>query len=342
MAATNSSFFLPHSSLNTFAFALSYLQRGQPCVLLLVVAHEGSTPGRTGFRMVVAPDGAMAGSIGGGIMEHKLVELARHQLHSSTAKVLLKRQVHRPDAPTDRSGMICAGEQTVLFFPLEPILDQPALAALVAGQQACSPGHYTLTENGLVLSKEPLLTRQSFTSPPAATGPDDVPAPGWCYAERFDPRETIHLIGAGHVGLACCELLTQLHFRICLYDNRPDLNTLAQNTFADEKIVTPYEGLGELVPGAPDHYAAVMTFGYRPDIVAVSQLLNKPLRYLGLMGSDAKIARIKAELHQQGFSDAALARLHAPIGLPINSQTPHEIAVSVAAQLIQVRHSTPC
>lgn len=315
------------SSSSCLSLALPYLERGQACVLLLVVDSQGSSPGRTGFRMVVAPDGQMAGSIGGGIMEHKLVELARHQLTTQRLETVIKRQIHRAEATADRSGMICSGEQTVLLLPLLPE-ELLRIALLVDALENRQRGHFALSQAGIeVRPTEWLPDRFRFTA-----------GQTWRYEELLDPRETVHVVGAGHVGLACCELLSKLDFRIRLYDDRPDLNTFHQNQFADEKIITPYEELGRHVPEGPDHYVAIMTFGYRTDDVAVRQVLGKRLRYLGLMGSEAKIEKLVADLRADGFPEEQLAQLHAPIGVPINSKTPAEIAVSVAAQLIAVRN----
>jgi xanthine dehydrogenase accessory factor len=324
--------------MEPLAFARTCLLRGQACCLLLVVAHRGSTPGRTGFRMVVAPNELLVGSIGGGMMEHKLVELARHQLRSSSPQILLKRQVHRADVAAERSGMICSGEQTVLLLPLEPLRDVLALTEVAAAIAARRPGHFAITAQGFRSIRTGRPNGQRFT-PPSYLSERDEPQPDWCYEELFDPRETINIIGAGHVGLACCELLSRLDFRIRLFDDRPDLNTLHQNTFTDEKILGPYENLGEHIPDDPSQYAAIMTFGYRTDDVAVRRLLPKPLRYLGLMGSEAKVTQLLTGLRADGFPDDQLARLYAPIGLPIHSKTPAEIAVSVASEIIRVRNS---
>ncbi len=267
-------------------------------------------------------------------MEHKLVELARHQLRARRPELLFKRQVHESNAPADRSGMICSGEQTVLLFPLDPARDATTLATVVNNISARRAGAFSITAAG-------------FYGHPGASLPVGrrfVPAPAhdataWRYDERYDPRHTVHVIGAGHVGLACCEVLSRLNFRLRLYDERPDLNTFHQNIFADEQIVAPYDELGwRFGPGGAEQYAAIMTFGYRTDAVVLRQLLNKPLRFLGMMGSRAKVERLLADLRAEGIAEEQLTRVHAPIGVQIGSQTPAEIAISVAAQLIQVRN----
>src|SRR5262245_16085885 len=94
------------------------LKANRPCALLYVIRSEGSSPGRQGFAMVV-DEKEISGSIGGGFMEHKLVELARSRLKSKSTP-FLKRQVHRKDVGEDQSGMICSGEQTVAFYFLQP------------------------------------------------------------------------------------------------------------------------------------------------------------------------------------------------------------------------------
>ncbi len=326
--------------MEPLAYARNTLQRGQPCCLLLVVAHSGSTPGRTGFRMVVGPDEVLVGSIGGGIMEHKLVEVARHQQRVRRPEILLKRQQHVADAPADRSGLICSGEQTVLVFPLDPLRDAAALAVVVAHMKARRAGTFSLTAAGFHPHPGAVLPGGRRFTPPSPDAADLAHLTAWRYDELFDPRQTVHIIGAGHVGLACCEVLHRLNFRLRLYDERPDLNTLYQNNFADEQIVGPYDELRTRIGATgPDHYAAIMTFGYRTDAIALRQLLDQPFRFLGLMGSTAKVARLFADLRAEGVSAETFARVQAPIGLPIHSQTPAEIAISVAAQLVQVRNA---
>src|SRR5437867_1240210 len=94
------------------------LQQSIPAMLLYVLESNGSSPGRQGFSMAVNANGAMAGSIGGGIMEHKFVEMTKERLTNNTVKLpAIKKQVHDKTAAKDQSGMICSGDQTILFYP---------------------------------------------------------------------------------------------------------------------------------------------------------------------------------------------------------------------------------
>src|SRR5882762_1936425 len=106
---------LPVKQAVLWRFALSALDRGIPVLLLYVVESKGSSPGRQGFFLVIDAAGQKEGSIGGGIMEHKFVQLAQEYLRQNSPVNLLRRQVHDKESAMDQSGMICSGEQTILI-----------------------------------------------------------------------------------------------------------------------------------------------------------------------------------------------------------------------------------
>ena len=312
--------------LPAWTLAAAALRAGQPVALLCVVRSEGSSPGRQGFKMTVTAE-AVAGSIGGGIMEHKWVELARQRLREGDYAPLLRPQIHRREAPADRSGMMCAGEQDVLLWPLRPG-DFAAVAAIEAAQQTLIGGAWEVSEAaGLRLAG------------PAPTGFYAYqPGPAWRYCEQLGFRDQLTIVGGGHVSLALSQLAGNLEFEITVLDERADLPTLDANHFAHyRQRIASYNTLA--VPPGPRRYVVVMTVGYRTDAVALRQLLGQQYAYLGVMGSATKVAELRRVLVAEGFSPAALARLRGPIGLPVNSRTPEEIAVSVAAELIAVRNA---
>ena len=98
---------------------LTQLQDGKNVYLLTVIQNFGSSPGRKGFKMLVSEDGFIFGSVGGGVMEFTLVEEAKSLLQKSKKPILFKRQVHQGSKTKDGSGMICSGEQTVVFHPMD-------------------------------------------------------------------------------------------------------------------------------------------------------------------------------------------------------------------------------
>ncbi|WP_345074249.1 XdhC family protein [Hymenobacter fastidiosus] len=307
--------------------AAYHLRAGQPAALLCVLSSHGSSPGRQGFKMSVAADDT-AGSIGGGIMEHKFVDLARAKLREADPALVLRPQIHRREAPTDRSGMICSGEQVVLLFPLQAH-DLPTIEAGIRALEQLSAAYLRLSATGLQIN------------PAAADTPGFTYQEGsdWYYEERLGFRDQVTVVGGGHVALALSRVLATLDFELTVLDDRPGLNTLAQNPYAHHKRTVRYEALAREIPEGPNQFIVIMTFGYRPDEVALRQLLGHRVKYLGLLGSQAKVAQLLGTLRAAGLPEHALARIHTPIGLPIHSRTPEEIAISVAAELISVRNS---
>ncbi|AMR28748.1 hypothetical protein A0257_17685 [Hymenobacter psoromatis] len=311
----------PPRDLPAWTLAAAALRAGRPAALLCVVRSEGSSPGRQGFKMVVTAE-AVAGSIGGGIMEHKWVELARQRLREADPTPLLRPQVHRREAPADRSGLMCAGEQEILLWPLRPH-DLPVVAAIETALQSLSGGAWEVSEvTGLRL----------LAAAPAGFYAYH-PGPAWAYREQLGFRDQLTIVGGGHVSLALSQIASSLQFEITVLDNRADLPTLDANPYAHHRRRVPYETLA--LPPGPHHYVVVMTVGYRTDAVVLRRLLGKSFAYLGVMGSATKVAELRRVLLEEGFS---LDGLLGPIGVPINSRLPEEIAVSVAAELIRVRN----
>ncbi len=301
----------------------STLRTGERGALLCVVESTGSSPGRAGFKMFVTAN-AMHGSIGGGSMEHKLVELARSLLDKPEAFPFLKRQIHQPGIGQDRSGMICSGEQTIAFFLLGP--DQLGLCEAIIG--ASNAG--TATE--LIICAKGLF----FSAGPSSTGLDEEG--DWAYREPIDVQPRTVIIGAGHVGLALSRTMNQLGFHVHLMDDRAGLNTMEANNWAHQRTVVDYDAIDAVVSEDENLYVVLVSFGYRTDEVLLRQLIRKRFKYLGMLGSAEKIKTLFAAMRNDGFTEEDLSGVHAPIGLPINSRTPEEIAVSIAAEIIQVKN----
>jgi xanthine dehydrogenase accessory factor len=290
--------------------------------LLCVVSSSGSSPGRQGFKMsVTATD--LAGSIGGGIMEHKFIELARQRLQAGNFSPLLRPQIHRREAPADRSGMMCSGEQDVLLWPLSPA-DFPVVAALESALLTGTHGRWSLSPDARLqvqLAEAAVSHSLPFYS--------YEPGPAWCYREQLGFRDHVTIVGGGHVSLALSKVLALLDFELTVLDDRPGLPTLAANEAAHYRRVISYDHVAAEIPAGPHQYVVVMTVGYRTDAQVLRQLLALPAengsyRYLGVMGSTAKVAELRRGLAEAGIAPEALAGLRGPIGLPINSQTPEE------------------
>ena len=307
--------------MNVWEFIKEKLSSSQTVMLLVVLESEGSSPGRKGFKMAVAGDDSFFGTIGGGIMEHKLVEKAKAMLLQNEKRVLLMRQHHDKEHHTNQSGMICSGSQLNAFIPLLTS-DEPGIEKIISEEK----NTIQLSPKGLELTDSPAGKLQYKS---------DM---DWIYTEPVKDQPIIHIIGGGHIGLALSELMNFVGFYIKLYDDRPDLNTVTANSFAHEKHIVNYENIDAYFKEMPEDYIVIMTIGYRTDKIVLKQLIGKPFFYLGLLGSDHKIKTLIKELENEGLFEEAVKNIHAPVGINIFSKTSKEIAVSIAAEIIREKN----
>jgi len=315
---------------NIFSFIHTQLEQHIPVVLMTVVQQQGSSPGKTGFKMAVSANGNTIGSIGGGIMEHKLVEKSKRLLRQEQdLKPFLMVQNHKPDAKENRSGMICSGRQTVAFIRINE-KEGASITSILDALEGQKKGAMELSENGL-LYKEDLILSQHIES-------KLISASQWSFKEQIGFPDSLFIFGGGHVGLALSRLFSQLDFHVSIFDNRHDLSTLLENQSVHNKQTVDYSKVESLVPDGNNIYVVIMTSAHKSDEQVLKQLLGKNIRYLGMMGSAQKVKTIFEHFQQEGIKEEQLQKVYAPIGLLINSESPAEIAVSIAAQIIAVKN----
>lgn len=316
--------------LQSWQFILKRLQQKIPVMLLYVVESKGSSPGRQGFFMAVDGNGKMHGSIGGGIMEHKFVEMAKDKLRSDETQSQLKKQVHSKSAQRNQSGMICSGEQTIVMYHLHE-KDNNVVQQIAESLSYNHNGTLTLTPESISFESKHTVGQQVFSFQDENN---------WSYKTPTGFSNYLYIIGGGHCALALSALMQMMDFHITVIEERKNLNTFDENIFAHEKNqVEDYENINSLiVKDAENAYVVIMTSGYRTDEIALKQLLEKPLKYLGVLGSKTKMKTLFDSMMKEGISKEKLNSVLTPIGLQINSQTPQEIAVSIAAQIIQVKN----
>ena len=280
--------------------------------------------------MAVNANGKMAGSIGGGIMEYKFVELAKERLQVQHTSLQIKKQVHDASATTNRSGMICSGEQKILIYPFHSN-DVLQIENIVNSLEQ--------NKNGM-LELSPIGIRFSPNNPGFDHYFEFTSEENWLYREKTGYKNNLYIIGGGHCALSLSRIMGMMDFHIQLFDERKDLNTLEANHWVHEKIMlNRYDELKEKIFSDPKGYVVVMTIGYRKDEIALKALINKDFKYLGLLGSRKKIEEMFEQLRREGVEESLLNRIHSPIGLSIKSQTPEEIAVSIAAEIISIKNA---
>ncbi len=317
--------------LEFWQFVTAELKRNQSVTLLVVAESKGSSPGRVGFKMAVAED-KLRGSIGGGVMEVRLVEQARFKIQNEQFKIdsQIVQQNHKKNS-TNPSGMICSGEQTVIFYKLN-FGDLPTIRKLVRSLKKHQSKILQITSNNFQVVEN---QSDDFDFWFECQSEND-----FLFEEKLGFKNKLFIIGGGHCALALSELASKMDFYTSLFDDRPHLNTLVKNEFVHAKtILENYEKIGDFIPSGAKHFVVVMTLGYQSDEIVIRGLLDKDFKYFGVLGSKAKMAMLLKNLRKEGYPKEKLNKIHTPIGLQINSQTPEEIAVSIAAEIIWVKNT---
>lgn len=266
--------------------------------------------------MVVDEHGPLAGTIGGGRAEASLVDEVCAALRAGALAAGWRRQQHRLRAE-EPSGLICGGEQCVVWVPLSGA-DLDAVSALVKRLVAGERSGWRVSPAGWQFCDVPL--------PEASWRAGD----DWSYTHAAGVTHRAWLIGGGHVSRALTPLLVDLDFHVTVIEQRNGIGSFLRNDAAHVRLQHDYAALRTLIPSGERNFVGIMTHDCGADLLALDALDGVLLGYLGLLGSRAKIRRLVDGRVLPPF-------FHAPMGLPINSQTPAEIAVSIAAEWVRVR-----
>lgn len=304
-----------------WADCLKALKSKQDLALLLVVDSRGSSPGKAGAKLFIDADGTSCGTIGGGKVEYDLSAQVLSLLHEPDSCTRLFYQQH------NGSGQVCGGTQTVLFYRLTQA-DLCILEQINQAFQERVVRQLSFTSQGLMLGTPEETSPELFFSDSLETG--------WIYQELIGAQKTAYIIGGGHVSLALSQVLALLGFEIIVIDQRSAVKTMNDNHFAQRKIVAPYTDVGRIVPDGKQVYIFIMTHSYVTDQQALAELANKQWAYLGVLGSQRKVKLLQENL-SKSIDLERWKLIHAPLGLSINSSTPMEIAISIAAELIQLK-----
>ena len=309
-----------------------YLERGERVFVACVAEHTRGSPGTAGAKLLVAEGGGLFGTVGGGMMEHRLVEQARELLRSGGAQPEKRTLVHSDTADGEQSGMVCEGSQTNVFCVLAGDRDCANVRAIAAAVSEDRPAWIAVDSAGLRLTeREPDLSRPSF----ALTGEGE----SWRYEEDLLGRRRLAVIGGGHCAVALAEVTALLGYRAQIFDTRTEVATHDRAAaIGTVSHVDDYAAAGPLIAWPELTAVVVMTADYLTDVRALHGVAALPFPFVGLMGGRRKIARIFAQLRAEGVPQEALDAVHAPVGLDIGSDTPEEIAVSVAAQILRERN----
>jgi xanthine dehydrogenase accessory factor len=309
-------------------------RKNEELLLLTVTDDEGSAPRARGARALVGKKGLIAGTVGGGNLEYNALKLAESILAEK------KSCVKKFDLKKD-FGMICGGGVSITFQYITDFeFFKNCLEALARDK------------NVWLLIKDDFSMELLEEKPQAIEG---IPK-GGIYSEQINRSGKTYIFGAGHVAQALCPVLSKVGFRCVVFDDRPEF--ARKDLFPDAFDVMLGDFKNIKIDFTPNDFIIVVTRGHAHDYTVLKTVLssapsaasrssgtpeftpNKKRAYIGAMGSKTKILETKRRLKEEGVSQEQLDSLYAPIGLPINSDTPEEIAISIAAQLIMVRNQS--
>ena len=159
------------------------------------------------------------------------------------------------------------------------------------------------------------------------------------YRERIGGRKNLYICGGGHVSMPIIRIGKMIGFTVTVLEDRPKFADNARAAGADRVFCEPFgDGLARIT-GDEDSWFVIVTRGHRYDTECLECILRKRHAYVGMMGSRRRVAIVKDQLHQKGVSRELLDSVHTPIGLKIGAETPEEIAVSIMAEIIQVKNN---
>ena len=315
-------------------------------VLATVVASSGATPRGAGARMLVGKEGRIYGTVGGGMVEYRSINLAIEAI-GNRASIIKEFTLRRNEV--EDIGMICGGDVTIYFRFIDSS-DSKMLSLCEAALQQFSEKKTTwliteLTdisggEIGLYSEKLGVVGDISPDVAEMITGQTGVFVSKGkkYYAEQILCAGYVYIFGGGHVAQELVPVLSHLDFRCIVFEDRPEFATRELFPSAVDLKLVDLENIQELAQVGSSDYIIVLTRGHKFDQIVEEQALRTPAAYIGVIGSAGKKAAVEKNIMEHGFTRADLDRVTAPIGLMnIKAETPAEIAISIAGQLIAFR-----
>ena len=319
---------------------------GRNAVLLSIYKSTGSAPRGAGAHMLVTESGRVFGTVGGGAVEHES-ELLAHRVLKEKKSVC----EHYRLAPNDVQdlGMVCGGNVDICFTYVdadETLWKEMAESCrtmeaagesvwLLVGLNGSHAGEVAVygRKTGQIGWKIPETVIDEMC---ATYGTVEAEGTTYYY-ERLKSSGKVYIFGGGHVAQALVPILASVDFPCVVLENREEF--CRPELFPDAEDVRMIENwhLNDYVLIGEEDYVCVMTRGHKDDTIVQEQILRTPAAYIGVIGSRRKKASVFRVLKEAGFTDRDLERITTPIGLEIQAETPAEIAISIAAQMIEVR-----
>jgi xanthine dehydrogenase accessory factor len=358
---------------NIYIRFLKELEKGQPLVLATIVATQGSSPQVPGASALFSSEGLLSGTLGGGVLEARAEDKALDSLQSGMSSLAAFGLY--ADISSEEEA-ICGGEATILFDAhpqeheqafrlLQESLSKRQSGVLVTAIQSIEGATVRLNrswvEKSRIFGEEAEKkamphreeTKEAFSGGKPVFSPADrskEKSPGivtqepasrenYLYLEPHSPLPHLVIAGAGHVGQAVAHLGSLLDFEVTVIDDRPEFANKERIPDADHIIVRDIAKAIANLPQTAETYLVIVTRGHSHDSEALKACIRYDMAYIGMIGSARKIGLMRDRFIEKGWATPLqFDRVHAPIGIDIQSKTVQEIAVSITAELVLVRN----
>jgi xanthine dehydrogenase accessory factor len=306
------------------AIALDWHQAGKGAALATVIQTWGSAPRPVGAQLAISGAGDMMGSVSGGCVEGAVVVEAMEALEDGTPRIL---EYGVSDDEAFAVGLACGGTIRVMVEPIGAAMPENMLADLTAHRKALTPVAYFVNTQTWQRGLSTIGFEERFRT-------DQSGFEGEVFIAIHNPPLRMAVIGGVHIAQALLPMARAAGFAPVLIDPREAF--ASADRFPDTVILNDWPDAA-LASFKPDARSAIVTLTHDPklDDPAIQAALGSQCFYLGCLGSTRTHAKRVARLEEAGFEAAAIARIHAPVGLDIGAKSPAEIAVSIMAEIIQ-------
>jgi xanthine dehydrogenase accessory factor len=304
---------------------------GRRAVIATVVERRGSAPRDPGASLALNDLGEIAGSVTGGCVEPSVISEAQEILGGGAPRV---REYGISDDTAFEVGLACGGTVAILIAPLDLSL-VPALVDAADADRAVA-----LT---IVASGDRIGTQELHEQPAGAVGRllragesalTDVEGKA-VFVHAITPRPAMYVFGAIDHAAALARVGKVLGYRVTVCDARAAFVTAERFPEADELVVEWPDRFLATAPVSASSVICVLTHDEKFDVPALIAALDTPAVYIGAMGSKVTTAAREERLRAEGVDDAGIGRIHAPIGLAIGARSPEEVAVAIAAEIVE-------
>jgi xanthine dehydrogenase accessory factor len=347
---------------NIYSEIVNALEKKHTVALATLITRVGSAPRAVGAKYLVKEDGTSSGSIGGGCVEAEVWQEAQKVMEKAEGGIL---HFELTSEQLAEGGLICGGNIDIFLEPLrEELLNiyqevsriiQKGGSAILATLVSVD-GDFPKGKDSKILMKDSgekvgslsggvELEKRILSEGQVALKEKKPKVMVLSHEDRkmeilLEPvfsEPTIYIFGAGHVSEQIAPLAKKVHFKVVVIDDREMFANQKRFPEADEVIVSEFEKCFDQLNIDGSSYIVIVTRGHLYDGFVLEQAVETNACYIGMIGSKKKIKTLYQNLMKKGISKETLNRVHAPIGLDINSETPEEIAVSIVAELIKVR-----